>query len=130
MRKRASSRPDANGGRVTRARFALLALGCALVAACGGGQVPPAQNYATIRGRAYDAATNQPVAGVGVTVDVIITATTGGDGTYRLPNVPIGQYGPLQIQPPAGYTVQASPLYQGSVASGETITVDIPLTKS
>ncbi len=115
---------------MTRARFALLALGCALVSACGGGQVPPAQNYATIRGRAYDAATNQPVAGVGVTVDVIITSTTGGDGTYRLANVPIGQYGPLQIQPPSGYTVQSNPLYQGSVAAGETITVDIPLTKS
>lgn len=115
---------------MTRARFALLALGCALVAACGGGQVPPAQNYATIRGRAYDTATNQAVGGVAVTVDVIISGTTGSDGTYRLSNVPLGQYGPLQIQPPTGYTVQASPLYQGSVAAGETITVDIPLTKS
>jgi hypothetical protein len=115
---------------VTRARFALLALGCALISACGGGQVPPAQNYATIRGRAYDVATNQPVAGVTVTVDTIIMSTSGSDGTYRLANVPIGQYGPLNVAAPPGYTVQPTPLFSGSVASGETITVDIPLTKS
>jgi Carboxypeptidase regulatory-like domain len=128
MPKRASSRPDANGGRVTRARFAFLALTCAVLTACGGGQVPPAQNYATIRGRAYDAATNQPVAGVTVTVDTILTATTAGDGTYRVANVPLGQYSLTASA--SGYAQPSGPQFAGSVGAGETITVDIPLTKS
>ena len=68
---------------MNRARFALLVPVVVVLAACGGPQVPPSQNYPTIRGRAYDSATNQPVAGVGVTVSTILTATTGADGTYR-----------------------------------------------
>jgi len=112
---------------VTRLRFALLALPLALLSACGQPQVPPAQNYATIRGRAYDRATNQPVAGVSVTVDTILTATTGADGTYRIVNVPIGLY-TLIPGPPAGYTSNPQ-VYNGSVVAGEAVTVDIPLLK-
>jgi hypothetical protein len=113
---------------VTRARFALLALPLAFLTSCGN-QIPPAQNYGTIRGRAYDVATNQPVAGVGVSVLTIINATTGSDGTYTLVNIPAGSYGPMGITPPSGYTVQPNPAYSGSIALGETVTVDIPLTK-
>ncbi len=113
---------------MTRARFALLLVPLAVLAACGGPSVPPAQNYATIRGRAFDSATNQPVAGVFVTVDTILTATTGSDGTYRIVNVPIGQYS-FVVQPPQGYTAPNQPTYNGSVAAGETVSIDIPLTK-
>jgi Carboxypeptidase regulatory-like domain len=113
---------------VTRLRFALLALPLAVLSACGQPQVPPAQNYATIRGRAYDRATNAPVAGVSVTVDTILTATTGPDGTYRIINVPIGLY-TLIPGAPSGYSVDPQGAYQGSVAAGEAITVDIPLVK-
>jgi hypothetical protein len=112
---------------VNRARFAVLVLASAMLAACGGPQVPPAQNYPTIRGRAYDTATNAPVAGVTVTVATILTATTGADGTYRIANVPIGSY-TLIVSPPQGYTAPPQPTYSGSVASGETAVIDIPLT--
>ncbi len=112
---------------MNRARFALLVPVVVMLAACGGPQVPPSQNYPTIRGRAYDSATNQPVAGVGVTVSTILTAITGSDGTYRIPNVPIGSY-TLIVSAPQGYTAPPQPTYNGSVASGETAVIDIPLT--
>jgi hypothetical protein len=112
---------------VTRLRFAFLLLPLAVLSACGQPQVPPAQNYATIRGRAYDRATNAPVAGVSVTVDTILIGTTGPDGTYRIVNVPIGLY-TLIPGPPSGYTAEPQ-VFNGSVAAGEAITVDIPLVK-
>ena len=113
---------------MTRLRFAFLLLPLAVLSACGQPQVPPAQNYATIRGRAYDRATNAPVAGVSVTVDTILIATTGPDGTYRIVNVPIGQY-TLIPAPPSGYTAEPQGVYNGSVAAGEAVTIDIPLVK-
>ena len=113
---------------MTRARFALLLIPLAVLAACGGPQVPPAQNYAVIRGRAYDSASNQPVPGVVVAVDTILTATTGADGTYRIVNVPIGQYS-FVPQPPQGYSAPNQAAYNGSVTAGETVSIDVPLTK-
>jgi ABC-type glycerol-3-phosphate transport system substrate-binding protein len=114
---------------LSRARFALTALSTALVlVACGGPQIPPAQNYGTIRGRAYDVSSNQPVPGVVVTTFTILTATTGADGTYRIGNIPPGQYN-VQVSPPQGYTPQSNTTISGSIALGETITVDIPLVK-
>lgn len=97
-----------------------------LLVGCGGPQIPPQQNYATIVGRVYDASSNQPVAGAGVVVDVILNATSGADGTYRIANVPIGSY-QMTVTPPQGYTGPST--QQGSVAAGETVTIDIPLTK-
>ncbi len=114
---------------MTRARIAVLALSLGALAACNGNGVPPAQNYAVITGRAYDTASNQPVAGVTVTVDTILTATTGNDGTYRIVNVPIGSYH-VGVIPPSGYAAAANPLDDGSVTAGQTITVDVPLNKS
>jgi hypothetical protein len=114
---------------LTRVRFTLTALsGALLLAACGGPQIPPAQNYGVIRGRAYDVATNQPVAGVVVTTFTILSGTTGSDGTYRIGNIPPGQYN-VQVQPPQGYALQSPAQISGSIALGETITVDIPLVK-
>jgi Carboxypeptidase regulatory-like domain len=113
---------------VTRLRFAFLALPLALLASCGAPQVPPAQSYGTIVGRVYDTATNQPVPGVVVTVDTILNGTSGSDGSYRIGNIPLGTY-TLRPQPPAGYTAPLQPAYDGSIAQGQTITVDVPLTK-
>lgn len=127
MRKRAPYRPDANGERVKRLRVALLALPAALLAACGGG-IPPAQNYATVQGRAYDASTNQPVAGVVVTVDVIRTATTGADGTYKIGSLPVGQC-TMTASAPSGYALTTTPDC-GSVTAGQLVTIDIPLRHS
>jgi hypothetical protein len=112
---------------VTRVRFALLALPLALLAACGGPAVPPAQNYPTIAGRAFDSATNQPVAGVLISVDTILNASTAADGTYRIANVPVGTYS-FVVTAPRGYTAPPQPAYSGSVAPGETLTIDVPLT--
>jgi ABC-type glycerol-3-phosphate transport system substrate-binding protein len=129
MPKRASSPPNANGAGVSLSRrLALIALSAAVLAACGAPQIPPAQNYGIIRGRAYDVATNQGVAGVSVSTFTIYNATTGPDGTYRIANIPAGQY-TVQVTPPQGYTVQSTAGFQGSIALGETITVDIPLAK-
>ena len=111
---------------MNRARFAVLVLPLAVLASCGPPTVPPSQNYPSIRGRAYDTATNVPVAGVGVTVSTILTTTTGADGTYRITNVPIGSY-TLIVSPPPGYSAPPQPTYNGSVASGETAVIDIPL---
>jgi Carboxypeptidase regulatory-like domain len=114
---------------LSRARLILTALtGALLLSACGGPQIPPAQNYGVIRGRAYDVATNQPVAGVVVTTFTILSGTTGSDGTYRIGNIPPGQYN-VQAQPPQGYALQSPAQISGSIALGETITVDIPLVK-
>jgi Carboxypeptidase regulatory-like domain len=116
---------------VTRLRFALVLLPLALLAGCGGPAVPPAANYGSISGRVYDSTTNQPIAGVVVSVDTILTATSASDGTYRIGTIPSGQY-TMGVQAPSGYAppnVNAPP-YNGSIDSGQTITVDIPLTKS
>ena len=113
---------------MTRLRFALLALPLALLAACGGPQVPPALNYGTIVGRVVDSATNQPVAGVVVSVDTILTGVSGNDGSYRVTNIPLGTY-TLRPQAPQGYSAPVQPTYDGSIATGQTITVDVPLTK-
>jgi hypothetical protein len=116
---------------VTRLRFALLVLPLALLAGCGDNGVPPAANYGSISGRVYDATTNQPIAGVLVSVDTILNATTASDGTYRIGTIPSGQY-TMAIQPPSGYAAPDfnAPPYSGSIDNGQTITVDIPLNKS
>ena len=119
---------NANAARVTRVRFALLALPLLLLAACGGPMVPPSQNYPTIHGRAYDVVTNLPVAGVLVSVDTILNASTDVDGTYRITNVPIGTYS-FSVIPPRGYSAPPQPAYNGSVAAGENVTIDVPLTR-
>lgn len=107
----------------------MLAVPLAVLSACGGPAVPPAQNYGTIVGRVYDLRTNQPLAGVVITVDTILNATSGNDGSYRIGTVPLGTY-QVGVQS-AGYSspnLQAAP-YSGSIAAGQTITVDIPLSK-
>jgi hypothetical protein len=105
----------------------LIGAALAVLSACGGPQVPPAQNYGTVVGRAYDTTTNQPVAGVLVAVDTILTATTGSDGTYRIGNIPLGTYR-VSVQAPQGYNAPDQPAYNGSITAGQTITVDVPLT--
>ena len=111
-------------------RLALFALSAAVLSACGQPAVPPAQNYGVIRGRVYDVATNAGIAGVVVTTFTILSATSGSDGTYRIANIPPGQYSVQPSNVPQGYTVQAGAAgLSGSIALGETITVDIPLTK-
>jgi hypothetical protein len=112
---------------MTRARFALLAA-IAGLAGCGGPAIPPAQNYATITGRVYDAATNAPVPGAVVTGSVILMSTSASDGTYKIVNFPFGP-NEVQVTPPAGYTA-VQPQYSISPLKGETLKLDIPLKKN
>ena len=111
-----------------RRRIAIASLALAVVAGCGGPQIPPAQNYGTIVGRVYNSGTNQPVPGVVVSVDTILNATSAADGTYKIVNIPLGTY-TLRPQQPSGYTAPYQPTYDGSIGAGQTITVDVPLTK-
>jgi hypothetical protein len=110
-----------------RARFVFL-LATAALAGCGN-NIPPAQNYATVTGRVYDAATNVGIAGVTVTASTVLTAVTGPDGSYRITNLPVGQ-NEVQVTPPSGYVALNGGLYPIAPQPGETLTVNIPLTKS
>jgi hypothetical protein len=112
---------------MTRARFALFAVLIGL-AGCGGPALPPAQNYATVAGRVYDVDSNAPIAGVVVTGSVVLNATSGTDGTYKITNFPIGP-NELQVAPPSGYTAVESQ-YSISPQQGETLTVNIALKKT
>jgi len=96
-----------------------------LLVACGGPPIPPAQNYATVYGRVYDAVTNAGVAGALVTVDVVGNATTGSDGSFSVNNVPIGPTD-VTVQPPNGYARPAVPTF--SVIAGDRFQLNIPLT--
>lgn len=107
-------------------RRALVAIALVLLSGCGGG-IPPAQNYAVVQGRAYDAATNQPVAGVTICVDEIDCASSGGDGVYHVANVPLGSCDITRVTPPSGYAVQGALPQCGSVTAGQVVTIDIPL---
>ena len=114
---------------MTRFRFVGPVVAAVLLAACGS-PVPPAQNYATVYGRVYDASTNAPLAGVVVTVDVVNGTTTAADGSYTLTNVPVGQTD-VNVQVPAGYALGNAASLEGfSVTAGERVQLDIPLNPS
>jgi hypothetical protein len=106
-----------------RAAFLASALGCVAIAGCDG--VPAPQNYATVFGRVYDAATNQGIAGVSVAADTALVALTGTDGSYSLSPVPSGQTD-IVITPPDGYSLTAQPV-AFSVVNGDHVRVDVPL---
>jgi hypothetical protein len=95
----------------------------ALLAACNPA-VPPQQNYATIYGTVYDGATGQPLPGASVTVDAVLTATTGSDGTYTVTTVPIGPF--TAIESANGYQQHQD---QGSVAAGDRYLLNATLYK-
>jgi hypothetical protein len=109
-----------------RRRF-FIAAWAALVAlsACDG--VPPAQNYATVFGRVYDASTNQGLAGVTVSADTALLAVTAADGSYSISPIPSGQTD-LLVTPPDGYTLPAQPA-AFSVVNGDRVRMDIPLDR-
>jgi len=109
-------------------RLVALVIFAAVLTGCGMPNLPPAQNYATVTGRVLDAATNNPVAGAVITVSIVLTATSGSDGSYRIINVPIGQ-NEVQVQAPSGYVAQQTQ-YPIAPQPGETVTVNILLNKT
>ena len=100
----------------------------ALVCAAGCDGIPSAQNYATVFGRVYDAATNAGIPGVEVAVDTALTVLTGADGTFVLAPVPSGQTDVI-VSPPDGYRVGAQPA-PFSALNGDHVRLDVPLDRS
>ena len=72
------------------------------LAGCGEEGLPPASKYATVSGRVYDAATKAPIPGAQVELLVVLEATAGPDGTFKVGNVPAGQLDGTVSAP--GYT--------------------------
>ena len=112
-----------------RVRFALVAV-LAVLTGCGSPAIPPAQNYAVVSGRVYDAATNAPVAGAVITVSTVLNTTSAPDGSYKIVNVPVGQNEAI-VAAPSGFTpAQPGGQYQLSLQPGETYSLNIALNKS
>ena len=86
--------------------------------------IPPQQNYATVSGIVYDGTTGQPLVGASVTIDSVLTTTTGSDGTFMIANVPIGPYSVI-------YAAQGFVQHQdqGSVAAGDKLQLSVSLYK-
>jgi hypothetical protein len=106
-----------------RSRFLTGAFALVAVAGCDG--VPAPQNYATVFGRVYDAATNQGLAGVSISADTALVAVTAADGSYSISPVPSGQTD-VVVSVPDGYAIAAQPL-AFSVVNGDHVRVDVPL---
>src|SRR5205823_1130939 len=106
------------GTRMRRARFGIGALLGVLWVAPLGAQ----QATGTVRGRVTNAATQQPLAGVSVTVGRR-AAVTRADGGYLLTDVPAGLdtvHARL-----IGYSPATQPV---TVTGGDTVTVDLAMT--
>lgn len=61
-----------------------------MLVACDNGDLPPAAQFAPIKGTVTDATTHQPIAGATVVVDTVLTATTDAKGTFSFAKVPSG----------------------------------------
>src|SRR5438477_850149 len=104
--------------RMRRAECVMSALSVALWMAPLGAQ----QATGTVRGRVTDAATQQPLTGVSVTVGRR-AAVTRADGGYVLTDVPAG---PDTVHARLiGYAPATQPVV---VTGGDTVTVDIAMT--
>ena len=113
MQKRASYLP--------RARHVLTLMAIAVLTSCNNA-VPPQQNYATIMGVVTDGTTGQPISGALVTIDSVLTATTGSDGSYTIANVPVGPY--TAVETAGGFQDHQD---QGTVAAGDHFTLNATL---
>ena len=106
-----------------RARLLGALLSLAILAACNDSSLPPGATYATVAGVVIDAATKAPVAGATVTLDTILTVTTGKDGTFTQ-SVPSGDF---------DYSVTSDgykPLTaSGHVDPGKTLSLTIEITQ-
>ena|SRR5271154_5265472 len=112
-----------------RARFFVLAILLGLGGCSSPDLAPTGQNYGTVTGLVFDAATNQGIAGVTVSAFVVNTTVTGSDGRYTLINIPLG-VGEVQVVAPSGYSAQGGGTFPIDLQPGENYTLNIPLTKS
>ena len=101
-----------------------LAAATVMLAGCNSPAVPPQANYATIYGTVYDGTTGQPLAGAIVSADQVLTATTGANGSFSIPNVPLGPF--TVITTANGYSPHTD---TGSVAAGSQFLLNVNLYK-
>jgi len=97
------------------------------LAACGSPAVPPAEQYATISGTVVDAATNAPISGATVTVNVVLTTSTAANGSFSITNIPNG---PLECVASAPNYAQNTSWCAAPLAPGQKLSVTVPLTHS
>jgi hypothetical protein len=71
-------------------RRCVLLLWPLVLAACAVPGTPQAQQYASVTGTVVDAATNAPVTGATVTIDVVNTVQTSNTGAFTIGNLPGG----------------------------------------
>ncbi len=69
----------------------VFALAAASLAGCGPA-VPPPGDYATVYGVVTDSQSGAPLAGASVLVDVVYSATTDVNGSFRVAGVPTGPW--------------------------------------
>ena len=119
MPKRASSRRNVRSLRLA----AVAALFALTLTACNS-PIPPQQNYATIYGIVTDGTTGQPLSGATVTIDSVLSTTSAADGTFSVPNVPIGPYTAIEVAD--GFQQHQD---QGSVAAGDRLQLNVTLYK-
>src|SRR5579871_4675965 len=98
--------------------------GCLGLAGCNSPAVPPQANYATIAGTVYDGTTGQPLTGASVVVDQVLSATTGANGAFTVPNVPLGPY--TVVTTATGYTPHTD---TGNVTTGGQLQLNVNLYK-
>jgi hypothetical protein len=98
---------------------ALLIVG---LAACNNDDLPPAGQYGSLSGIVLDHATGKPIAGAVVTVDTILSATTGTDGTFSIARVPTGDFD-YTISAQGYVPISASAL----IAAGKPATLNLNL---
>ena len=72
-------------------RIIALVLATCMLAACKADELPPTEQYVTFKGVVLDSLTSKPVPNATVTVDTVLTTTTGADGTFSIANVPNGE---------------------------------------
>ena len=111
--------------RVTRTRIIIAALATvALVTGCAG-QALPKGDYGTIHGIVKNQS-GAPGSGASVTLDTVLTASTGSDGSYTLSTVPADDSNTSTSVSVAasGYASQTQSV---KVTAGQTTEVDFTL---
>lgn len=103
----------------------LAALSLAL-GACGNPAAPQG-NYGTIVGTVKSTG-GQPVAGATVTVDSVLTGTTGSDGKYTIQTVPVDSSTTMTSVSCHATGYQDPPPQHVTVTSGKQVEVDFTLS--
>ena len=98
-----------------------------ILAACGGNPAAPQGNYGTVMGT-VKSSTGQPIAGAKITVDSVLSATTGADGKYIIQTVPVDSSTTTTTVTCHADGYQDPPPQHVTVTAGKQFEVDFILT--